>query len=127
MKSNEHISIFYEGQDDLVEILATSICSICYNTKSFVDFFILDCGISSFNKKIINSLKDKFDNFSIEYIPVDLKQFEGLKGWPAGSNFLDCYSRLLIPELKKDINKAIYLDSDLIALDDICKLWNEDI
>ncbi len=127
MKNNEHISIFYEGQDDLVEILATSMCSICYNTNSFIDFFILDCGISSFNKRMINLLKDKFDNFSIEYIPVDLKQFEGLKGWPAGSKFLDCYSRLLIPELKNDINKAIYLDSDIIALDDICKLWNEDI
>lgn len=127
MKENDRISIFYEGQDDLIDILATSICSICYNTSSYIDFFILDCGISNFNKKILNTLKEKFNNFSIEYIPINLNQFEGLPGWPTGSNFLDCYSRLLIPELKQNINKAIYLDSDIIALDDIRKLWDENI
>ena len=31
MKNNmqEHIPVFFEGQDDLIDILATSMCSIC--------------------------------------------------------------------------------------------------
>ena len=119
----KHIPIFYEGQDDLVDILATSIVSVCYNTKSFIDFYILDCGLCDFNKRQLESMKEKFHNFSIEFIPIDLKQFEGLKGWGAG-NFLDCYARLLIPELKPQLNKIIYLDSDVIALDDIQKLYD---
>ena len=122
----ERIPVFIEGQDDLVDILATAMCSICYNTASFIEFYVLDCGICPFNKKQLESLKSKFDNFSIEFLPVDLKRFEGMKGWKAG-NFLDCYARLLIPELKPDIDRAIYLDSDVIALDDIKKLWDQDL
>lgn len=127
MKTQTHIPVFYEGQDDLIEILATSICSVCYNTTSFIDFFILDCGISNINKKILKNLKQKFNNFSIEFIPIDLKQFNGLKGWGQNRKFVDCYSRLLIPNLKQDIHKAIYFDSDIMALDDINKLYSIDL
>ncbi|MFR4115017.1 MAG: glycosyltransferase family 8 protein [Alphaproteobacteria bacterium] len=123
-KDAEHIAVFYEGQDDLIDILAVSMASVCYNTKSFVDFYILDCGICDFNKKQLELLKEKFANFSIEYIPIDLKQFEGLKGW---RGFLDCYSRLQIPELKKKLNRAIYLDSDVVALGDVKLLWKENL
>ena len=117
------ISIFYEGQDDLVDVLAVSMASVCYNTKSFINFYILDCGICKFNKILLEKLKDKFNNFSIEFIPIDLTQFKHLTPWCG--KYWDCYSRLLIPELKKDIDKAIYLDSDVIALDDILALWQE--
>ena len=124
MKS-KHIPIFYEGQDDLVDVLATSMASVCYNTKSFIDFYILDCGICKFNKHLLKSMKEKFRNFSIEFISIDLSQFKGLKGWNGG--FLDCYARLLIPELKPDLDKAIYLDSDTIIMDDIKLLWDIDL
>ncbi len=124
----EHIPVFIEGQDDLIDILATAMCSICYNTGSFIDFYVLDCGICPFNKKQLESLKAKFSNFSIEFIPIDLKRFDGMKGWPPPKyQFLDCYARLLIPELKPEIDRAIYLDSDVIALDDIKKLWDQDL
>ncbi|MBQ8464804.1 MAG: glycosyltransferase family 8 protein [Alphaproteobacteria bacterium] len=126
MKSQNRIPVFYEGQDDLIGILATSIASVCYNTKSFIDFYILDCGICDFNKKQLESLKNKFSNFSIEFIPIDLKQFKGLTGWGPG-NFIDCYARLLIPELKPNLKKVIYLDSDIIALDDIDLLWQQNL
>ncbi len=124
----QHIPVFIEGQDELIDILATAVCSVCYNTKSFVDFYVLDCGICPFNKKLLNTLKTKFDNLSLEFIPIDLKRFEGMKGWPPPEyKFLDCYARLLIPELKPELNKAIYLDSDVIALGDIKELWDQDL
>lgn len=123
---SSHIPVFYEGQDDLIDILATSMCSICYNTKSFIDFYILDCGIHEFNKKQLESLKEKFKNFSIKYIPIDLKRFDGLKGYKK-ENFLDCYSRLLIPEVAPELDRAIYLDTDTICVRDIKLLWDEDL
>ena len=122
----EHIPVFYDGQDDLVDILATSMASVCYNTKSFIEFYILDCGIHELNKNMLEDLKKKFNNCSIEFIPIDLSQFAGLKGYTKG-NFLDCYSRLLIPELKPNLDKAIYLDTDTIVLKDIERLWNENL
>ena len=99
MKDNQQVvSVFYEGQDDLADILAVSICSVCYNTEKFVNFYILDCGICAFNKKLLESLKSKFNNFSLEFIPVDLTQFHHLTPWC--KKFWDCYARLIIPELK---------------------------
>ena len=128
MNIPKHIPVFIEGQDDLVDILATAICSIAYNTTSQVDIYILDCGICHFNKKQLNSLKAKFSNLSLEFLPIDLKRFEGMKGWPPPKyQFVDCYARLLIPELKPELDKAIYLDSDIILMDDIKLLWEQDL
>ena len=127
-QSQIHIPVFIEGQDDLIDILATAMCSICYNTSSFVDFYILDCGICPFNKRQLETLKNKFQNFSLEFVPVDLRRFDRMKGWPPPAyQFLDCYARLLIPELKPELDRAIYLDSDVIALGDIRELWEQDL
>ena len=127
-QSQIHIPVFFEGQDDLIDILATAMCSICYNTTSFIDFYVLDCGICPFNKKQLETLKSRFQNFSLEFIPIDLRRFDGMKGWPPPKyQFLDCYARLLIPELKPELNRVIYLDSDIIALGDIKELWEQDL
>ena len=121
-----HIPVFIEGQDDLADIVATAMHSICYNTSSFINFYILDCGICPFNKKQIELIKKNFDNCSIEFLPIDLHRFDGMKGWPPPKyQFVDCYARLLIPELKPELDKAIYLDSDVIALGDIKELWEQ--
>ena len=122
----EHIPVFYEGQDDLVDILATSMASVCSNTQSFIDFYILDCGLHEVNRKLLESMKEKFKNFSIRFLPIDLKRFKGLKGY-GWNNFIDPYSRLLIPELVPELNKAIYLDADTIVVRDIKLLWDEDL
>ena len=127
MEHHSHIPIFYEGQDDLIEILAISMVSVCYNTKSFIDFYILDCGLNDFNKRQLNKLKEKFNNFSIEFIPVDLKQFHHLRGYGPNLEFFDLYARLLIPNIKPQLDKAIYLDSDVLCLGDIQQLWNIDL
>lgn len=126
-KEEEHVVVFYEGQDDLIEILATSICSICCQTTSFVDVFILDCGVSDVHKRLLETLKQRFHNVSLTYVPVDLSRFAGLKGWGSAGKFLDCYARLLFPGLRPDIHKAIYLDSDVMALGDIRELYDVDL
>jgi lipopolysaccharide biosynthesis glycosyltransferase len=40
---------------------------------------------------------------------------------------LSTYTRFLIPALKPDIDKSIFLDVDLIVLDDIKKMYDEDL
>ena len=42
MSSKEqHIPVFFEANDELVDITAVAMSSILYNTKSFIDFYIL--------------------------------------------------------------------------------------
>jgi lipopolysaccharide biosynthesis glycosyltransferase len=91
-----------------------------YNTDSFVEFYVLDSGVSENNKQRILNLQDNFENFSIEFIPVDFKQFTGFA-------YETTYNRFLIPLLKPDIKRAIYLDVDIIVLKDIKELWQQNL
>lgn len=122
----QRVEIFYEGNNDTVGVLATSIASVSINTSSQLGIHILDAGISESNKRHLKELCDKYPNVSLIFNYVDLKIFEGLKGYKE-ENYLDCYCRLLIPYVDKNISKAIYLDSDTIALKDINLLWQTDL
>lgn len=120
------IPVFLASDNRYAPFVATTIASMCDNTKSFICFYILDDGISDINKKAIESLMVEFTNFSIEFITIDIdKYFKNFKQTSTISKSM--YSRFLIPELKPEINKAIYMDVDVIALDDINTLYNEDL
>jgi lipopolysaccharide biosynthesis glycosyltransferase len=123
-ETNTKIPIFFIGSNDLIDTTCVAMCSILSNTTSFIDFFILDLDILNHNKKHLNNLKKQFNNFSIEYIKCDLKVFDGCNAW---RGYLDCWARFLFMDMKPDIKRAIYLDSDIICYDDIIKLWNEDL
>ena len=119
------IPVFLASNDNYAPFVATTIASICYNTKAFIEFYILDSGICNFRKKQIEILKEKFDNFSIEFIEIDLVSFKEFQTFNYVS--LDTYSRFLIPQLKPEIKKAIYSDVDVVFMDDIVELYNEDL
>lgn len=123
------IPVFLASDDNYAPFVASTIASICSHTKSFCDFYILDGGISEENKEKICKLKEQFDNFFIEFLFVDLeKEFKNIVYKNAGSYIsLSTYNRFLIPQLKPHLQKVIYMDVDVVVLDDIQKLYNEDI
>lgn len=51
-----YIPIFLSSDNNYAPYIAIAIASICDNTKSFCNFYILDGGISKENKSYINSL-----------------------------------------------------------------------
>ena len=121
-----NIPIFLSSDNNYAPLVATTMASILSNTKSFIDFYVLDGGISPDNVEKIKSLKNTFDNFSIEFIKIDyekyLKNFKEIGHWNKS-----VYARFLIPDLKTQISKAMYLDVDIIATGDIANLYNEDL
>jgi lipopolysaccharide biosynthesis glycosyltransferase len=121
------IPIFLASDNNYVPYMATTIVSIAYNTKSKINFYILDGGIENFNKQQIENLKTKFKNINnIEFIKIDKDKFKDFI--INNENLtLSTYSRLLIPDLKPNIDKAIYLDSDIVVLGDIAELYNENL
>tara|TARA_Y100001960_G_C14776781_1_gene883732 strand:+ start:2210 stop:3091 length:882 start_codon:yes stop_codon:yes gene_type:complete len=121
-----NIPVFLASDDNYAPYVASTMASICDNTKSFIDFYILDGGITEENKEKIAKLKEKFDNFSLEFIYVDLeKEFKGFH--TSGYITLSSYSRFLIPQLKTNLGKIIYSDVDVIAMGDIAEMYNEDM
>ena len=139
MKENfpkEHIPVFLHVSNEYAPMCAVTMASILYNTQQHIDFYIIETGITDFNKKQIENLSNKFNNFSVEWIAFKYNDIfkkdyflKIKKGnlhhpeWPGIHSFCTPF----IPLLKQEINKAIYIDTDVIFLDDITLFYNEDI
>ena len=123
---SKSIPIFLSSDNNYAPFVATTIASICNNTSSLCNFYILDGGISSENRNKIIALKSLFRNLSIEFIKIDINNI--FKDVIAKSYItLSAFNRLLIPQLVPKITKAIYLDVDIIAFGDIKTLYQEDL
>ena len=118
-----NIPVFLPSDNNYAPFVATAIASICDHTDSFCEFYILDSGIQNENKTKICKLKDKFANFSIEFLPIIPEQ--AFKNFQVPNNLnISTYNRLLIPSLKPDLKKILYIDTDTIILNDIFYLYN---
>ena len=110
--------------------MAAEIVSIVENTESFIDFYILDGGISDQNIEKISLMAEKYNNCSLEFIKIDLeKEFNSIKFNNEHCHHitLSAFNRFLIPDLKPDLKKIIYLDIDIIANGDIKNLYEHDL
>lgn len=121
-----NIPIFLPSDNNYAPYLAACIASICDNTNSICDFYILDGGISEQNRQKILNLKNQFDNFNIEFLQINAE--EKFKDFmiPEGIN-RSTYMRFLIPALKPNLGKVVYMDSDTITLSDIKDLFDESL
>ena len=120
-----NIPIFLASDENYAKYMAVTMASIFTNTEEFIEFYILDGGIKEETKRKIEELKNIKSNFSIEFITVDMSLFEN---FPTVAHFTSSmYSRYLIPELKPTINKAIYMDVDVIVNGDIKELYTVDL
>ena len=122
------IPIFFAVDDGYVPFLAVALQSIIENSSKeyFYSIKILYTNIEEENKKKI--LKYERENIKIEF--VDLNYYiEDVKDKLYTRDYYTktTYFRLFIPNLYPQYDKVIYLDSDIVVLGDIAKLYNEDI
>lgn len=119
-----NIPIFLASDNNYAPFVSTTIASIVENTKSFINFYILDSGISEENKAKIARIEGEFSNFSVEYIKIDIQKLFGDFPLHVKEHTLNVFSRYLIPQLRPDLKKVIYLDVDIIVKGDIADLFN---
>ena len=125
----KRIPVFFAVDDNYVEFLEVTIASIIDNAKdeSFAyTFYVLHNGLSKKSKKRLSKLSHR--RFRIVYYNVSgsLGQMENrfkLRDYYT----LTTYYRLLIPNTFFLIDKAIYLDCDIVVLDDLANLYKYDI
>jgi lipopolysaccharide biosynthesis glycosyltransferase len=118
----EQIYICCAADDDYSPHLGVMIYSLLKNTSEpeSIFLFIIDGGIKKKNLKSIKDIIFKF-HAKVEIISVNFS----MNKFPiCGHLGIATYYRIFFPNLLKDINKAIYLDCDLIILKDIKDLWN---
>ena len=126
----EPITLITVCDDQFVVLMAALLKSIETNHLSNEDInvYIVNDGISEINqRKLLSSLSSQKLNIiwksMDEAIPKDLKLPLDNTTFPANT-----YARICIPYFIPDeVTKAIYLDVDMIVLEDISKLWHTDI
>jgi len=127
---SKKISIILACDNHYVVLLAALLKSIEMNhhTEELIDVYLVDDQISKLSKqKLMASLTlDKMNIIWLkmeEIIPEEVTLPLVNNTYP-----LNTYIRLLIPYfIPKEVNRIIFLDVDMIMLDDISNLWKIDI
>lgn len=109
--------------------MGVMIQSLIFNTRSLfrLQFLIIDGGITEENKKKLELL---ISSYSIVELNILVPEISGIKNLRTDKHISEAaYLRLLIPQIigSNEIEKVIYLDSDLIVNKDIKNLWDVEL
>jgi lipopolysaccharide biosynthesis glycosyltransferase len=119
----EDINILLVSDDHYAQHLGVVLCSIFENrTENYsINIYIIDGGISEENKGKLEELEKRY-NFKIKYLDA---QKEIFRNYPKLSHWGDIiYNKLLIDKLLPDLDRILYLDCDIVVLEDIRELYN---
>lgn len=127
-KKGTVVPIFFAVDDGYCPFLAVAIQSLIENSSEENTYLIkiLNTGIGERNKAEIEKYQRK--NVEIEF--VDLGSYiESIKDKLYTRDYYSktTYFRLFLPNLYPQFDKVLYLDSDIVILDDIAKLYNTDM
>lgn len=125
--SNDEINIAFAIDDKYARHCASAIKSILDNANPNQKFkFFIICDKFFSNEIKLRLLDFENENIKIVFLNVNVSDFSI---YPLNREHISIatYYRLGLHKLlPNDVNKIIYLDADLVVLDNICKLWNTD-
>lgn len=130
VQNNENINICLSTDNKYAQHCAVAIASVIKSTKTAkgIDFYILNDGsLSQKNKKRLLKLKHLKKDVNINFLRVDKTIFENFPINTDTKITVVSYYRFVIPSLLNKIEKAIYLDCDLVVNGDIENLFNIDL
>lgn len=122
------VNVVFAVDDNYARHCAVAINSILdhISSKQKINFFIIhDENFSERNKPLFKALSSK--NVSFNYLKVRLSDFSI---YPLNRDHISIatYYRLALQDLlPSNIEKIIYLDSDIVVMDNIAKLWEIDL
>ena len=121
------IVIVCASDEHYVRPLAAMLQSVASNLREdrSAEIYVFQSGISEEQQQnVCASWPD--GRLVAHWVKADASSFAGLPLW--GRMPVATYFKLAIPDLLPDsVTKAIWLDCDLIVLDDLSKLWDGDI
>jgi lipopolysaccharide biosynthesis glycosyltransferase len=124
----KNIPIFFAIDDNYIKLLKVALASLVDHSseENIYRICILHTGLSQASKNALKVFKRK--NVKIKFINVAIQmEVFGNKLNVRDYYTLTTYYRLILPETFINVKKALYLDSDIVLLDDVAKLYNVDI
>lgn len=129
IKNGLTVPIVFAANNAYVPMVGTTIYSLLVNASeaSFYDIYILETDIDEKNKTRLQALVSPYKNARLTFI--NTTQFVSSYNLSTANEHIskETYYRFLVQELLPFYDKVIYLDSDLIILDDIAKLYKLDL
>ena len=119
---NDKIVLMFAIDNKYVRPLAVAIKSILnyFPKNRELEIIVGNVNISQENKNKLNEI------YPIRFVNVDISRVKNIKiNIVYHSSAI--FARLLMPEILKNIDKALYMDCDIIVQDDITRLWDMDI
>lgn len=122
-------AIVLAANDYYAPYIASIIASIKAhaNKKENYDIIIMHANITGSNQKTIQKLAEHCNNFSIRFLSVVAYEDKFRKLFTRGHFTIETWFRLLMPELLETYQKVLYLDADMIVMDDVAKLYATDV
>lgn len=129
-KVRKEIPIFFSTDDNYVPFLTVALHSIVENASKEYDYKIIILNSKLKEESVKQILAFENENFKVEFADVNKKIKDVAKNMTLGlrdyySNSI--YYRIFIPSLFHDYDKALYLDADIVVIDDISKLYFEEL
>lgn len=127
-KFKEEIPIFFAVDDNYIPFLGVALKSLIENASKEYKYAIKILYTSVSGENIKKIMKNENEIFNIEFVNLS-SQVEKIRDKLYTRDYFSntTYYRLLIPELYPQYSKVIYLDSDIIVLKDITKLYKTNI
>ena len=126
MVDAKDITIVSSSNEAFIPHLATLFLSLLENKSADtrLNFYVIDDSISLNSKRLLNRMVSQY-KARVSYLTVDETEFENV----VESERIPktAYYRISIPNLLKTADRAIYLDCDMLALENIQYLWEIDL
>ncbi|WP_024409482.1 glycosyltransferase family 8 protein [Streptococcus suis] len=118
------MNLAFTVSDSYIDYMGTTLYSIMVHTrKSPVSVYVLTSDISDYSRFKLQKLEDRFHNLNIHILVVDTKQFEDLPLNRSHITRPEVYFRMAFASLLPDLDRILYLDSDILAQKDLQPLW----
>lgn len=127
----KEVPIFFACDDAYIPYFAVALESLEANATKNYQYMIrvmyANNGISAANQAKIKQ-RYHHDNFNIEFVDItDVIKKHNDKFFTRDYYSNATYYRLFIPNMYPQYDKVLYLDSDIVILDDIANLYNTDL
>ena len=112
------INIVLVTDRNYIQFAITTIYSVL---KSTTEEILVKCFALGFSEDQLINYKNKFNNKSVKFISINDDFLKNIKTKNHVSKA--AYLKIFLPEILEDTEKIIFLDSDLLVINDINKLW----
>lgn len=121
-------AVFVTSADDRFALPATvMIRSVLdhIDTECRLDFYILDCGLTQQSRRKMRRSTPRAW-VKLHFVPLDNAKLAGFR--VDGHISAAAYARLYLGELlPNQVDRAVYLDGDMVALTNVCELFRMDL